>query len=81
MSTENTKGLAAMDDKDLEGVSGGYVHYNPAGGSTPYELIDDFNGDLLGAFSNEQDCLNSARMNGLSTRYITTDQLNQLRRR
>ena len=74
-------GIKALTEKDLENVSGGFVYQNPNGGDTPFELIDDMDGSVLGRFSSEHDCRNSAKLNGLNTRSITTDELNKIRGR
>ncbi len=72
---------AKLSEDALEGVSGGFIYFNQENSSAPYELIDDLTGDLLGAFSSKQDCIDSAKFNNINTRDITKQQLNQIRGR
>ncbi len=70
-----------LSEQELGSICGGFMYYNPNGGSTPYELIDDLNGNTLAYFSSKQDCIDSAKLNNMSPREIDLNQLNQIRNR
>ncbi len=72
-------GVAELSLDDLDGASGGYIYSNGDDPEYPYELIDDKTGDVLAYFARKQDAIESARLDNISTREITWEQLKTLR--
>lgn len=65
---------------ELDGATGGYIFMNGDDPDFPYELIDDRTGNVIASFQSKQDAIESARDWELSTKSITWDELNNLRK-
>ncbi|MCR5403882.1 MAG: hypothetical protein K6E91_08725 [Butyrivibrio sp.] len=65
---------------ELAGATGGYVYFNGDDPNYPYELIDDRTGNVIAAFQSKQDAIDSANLNGFSTKALSWDELNNLRK-
>ena len=67
-----------LKPEELEAINGGYLHWERGLG---YEIIDDINGKKIdGYYSGLEYAQSMARDAGVSTKEITDDQLNLLRK-
>ena len=76
--------LKSLDDEQIEGAAGGYLFdtYELEGGYSclrkPFEVVDD-KGEVIGRFWSSDDAKQFAKEKGLSTDWITLEQLQKLR--
>lgn len=66
--------------EELGGTTGGYLFTNGDDPEYPYELIDDKTGNVIAYFQNKNDAIESAKNMELSTKKLTWDELNNLRK-
>ena len=73
------KSMKKMDDAELSGVSGGYIHNNGAGpGENQWEIIDK-QGNVVQTVYYKTDAKLISRNYGWTDKEITDEQLKRLR--
>ena len=88
MHKKDVSKLHNLDEDSLEGVAGGYIHFEGReGGVSTYSIIDDKTGDVLEKVSvasgNDYEAMMAAKVRaielGLSPKKVNDYQLNNLR--
>ena len=76
-----------LDSESLEKVSGGFVHKNNNNATHNWEVIDDYDGRVLGSYQSKSEAksrapqLSGSRYSGQTLETISSQKLKKLRER
>ena len=68
-----------LNTDELKEVSGGTIFAHGADKEYPWEIISDFNGNVLGKYRTREDAEEAAKKMGVSTRLVNYDYIKHLR--